>query len=256
MGGVGLDRVAAAVDLVLPRSCGACGVPSDESVCDRCLSRLVAGLFIGGPAWVRPDPAPAAMMPVVVAGPYAGVLGRLLRAYKDGERRDLRLLLAALLSRVLTSVVMTAPLAGAAPVVVPMPSSARAVRMRGDDPVADLVRVAAVDAGLPVSPVLRLTGRPADQAGLTAGGRAANVRGAMQVAPERRWDARRGPWRALLCDDVVTTGSTLVEGARAIRASGGEVVCAAALAATPRAPPTRPETDEIPLPGKRPGEKV
>ena len=50
MGGVGLDRVAAAVDLVLPRSCGACGVPSDESVCDRCLSRLVAGLFIGGPA--------------------------------------------------------------------------------------------------------------------------------------------------------------------------------------------------------------
>jgi predicted amidophosphoribosyltransferase len=40
--------------------------------------------------------------------------------------------------------------------------------------------------------------------------------------------------RFLLLDDVVTTGSTLVEAARALRSAGAEVVGCVTLAYTPR----------------------
>ncbi|RSN55575.1 phosphoribosyltransferase family protein, partial [Actinomadura sp. WAC 06369] len=86
---------------------------------------------------------------------------------------------------------------------------------------AEGMAVTAVDA-------LRLRRRVADQAGLTAARRAANLRGAIEV---RAPVAGR---RVVLVDDVVTTGASLSEAARALRAAGAEVVGAATVAMTPR----------------------
>ena len=66
-----------------------------------------------------------------------------------------------------------------------------------------------------------------DQAGLTSGQRARNLQGALRAVPA-------APCRVLLVDDVVTTGATLVEAARALVAQGHQVVGAAVLGATSR----------------------
>jgi predicted amidophosphoribosyltransferase len=70
--------------------------------------------------------------------------------------------------------------------------------------------------------------RVADQAGLTATARSANLTGALRA----RLDLRGV--RVIVVDDVVTTGATLTEAARALRAAGAEVPAAAVIAATER----------------------
>jgi predicted amidophosphoribosyltransferase len=70
----------------------------------------------------------------------------------------------------------------------------------------------------------------ADQAGLSAAQRDANVRGALCVPG--RLDL--GGTGVVLVDDVVTTGATLTEAARAVGAAGGRVLGGAVVAATRR----------------------
>ncbi|WP_165495110.1 ComF family protein [Actinomadura roseirufa] len=84
--------------------------------------------------------------------------------------------------------------------------------------------------GIDVSAVtgLRQRRRVADQAALTMAQRAANLAGALEAVPERVRDRR-----VVLADDVITTGASLAEAARALRSAGAEVVAAATVAATP-----------------------
>ena len=72
----------------------------------------------------------------------------------------------------------------------------------------------------------------ADQARLDRGARAANLAGAIEVS--RRWRQVVRGSTCVLVDDVVTTGATMAEATRALRAVGAGHVVAAAVAATPR----------------------
>jgi predicted amidophosphoribosyltransferase len=121
--------------------------------------------------------------------------------------------------------------------VVPVPSSPAAVRRRGDAPLELLTRAAVAQATprgcvLVVAPVLRLRRRVADQAGLNHSQRAGNLERAMQVRP--RWQGSVRGVACLLVDDVLTTGATLAEAARALREGGAGYVAAATVAATQR----------------------
>ena len=221
----------ALLDLALPSLCAACHEPSGP-VCVACDRDLRAGLF-ERPRRSMPDPVPIHLPPVTSRGPYAGVLRQLVSAYKDDERRDLRPLLAELLAESLAVAAAGRPV-----VVVPMPSSRAAVRRRGDDPVGDLVAAAAaqVPGVPPVLAVLRPLRRLADQATLGHHERAVNLAGAYAV---RAGGAAQLRGRmVVLVDDVVTTGATLAEASRVVRAKGGQVVGAATVAATQRR--TRP----------------
>lgn len=236
-----VDALRALTDLALPVGCAACGRP-DHLLCPACEADVAASLWPSGPRAVRPRPVPRGLPPVHSAGRYAGSLAAVVTAYKDDGRRDCTGLLGGLLAGSLDAAVVGCPEVvarwrrGDGPVlVVPVPSSAAARRRRGDAPLRALAE-RAVTGFDPTEAVLadalRARRRVADQAGLGARERAVNLEHAMAVRP--RWGAVVDGAACVVVDDVLTTGSTLVEAARALRAAGATVVVAATICATQR----------------------
>lgn len=223
--------LAAAGDLVLPRTCAGCG-RSGPVICRQCreeVSRLALPAL--GP--VSPHPEPAGWPGCTGTLRYEGLTARLARAFKDGDRRDL----ADPLGRLLADAVRRA-LAGAPPeevLLVPVPSSPAAIRRRGDQPTLLLARRAAreLGPGVDVRAALRMARGTADQAGLDRAGRLANLSGAMTA---RRSVSVRGRW-CVLVDDVLTSGATLTEGRRALLAAGADRVDLAVAMVTARRTP-------------------
>jgi predicted amidophosphoribosyltransferase len=179
-----------------------------------------------------------------------------IRAWKDGGRRDLEAGLSQLLAEVIICALdwqpRQSPTPGAgsplrpsedAVLVVPVPSSRRAQRLRGDRPLDRVASRAIAGARTstqrvvgPVQP-LRHRRRVADQAGLGAVSRHANLTGSMEVPAA--WRAVVRGRRCLVLDDVITSGSTLSEAARALLDAGALDVRAAVIASTPRRPRDR-----------------
>ncbi|MEV0198239.1 phosphoribosyltransferase family protein [Nonomuraea sp. NPDC050691] len=247
--------LTAVLDVLLPRPCVGCGT-AGAPLCDACLAPLAA------PASRTPVPRPAGLPACWSAAWYEGPLRRAVIAYKERAQIGLAVPLATLLAfTVVSALAAGRPLAGPF-AIVPVPSARRALRSRGHDPMGVLAE-RAVHAlrrlGHPAVLCRALTParRVADQAGLSAAERAANLAGSLRVAapPGRPLTAPSGPrphgmvsalhdhgsdkFRTLgtpvvLVDDLVTTGATLAEAARALREWGADVVCAATVAATRR----------------------
>ncbi|MEU7044501.1 ComF family protein [Streptomyces varsoviensis] len=123
-------------------------------------------------------------------------------------------------------------------VLVPVPSARCAVAARGHDPSRRIAQAAARElrrAGWPaaVCAVLRQRRPVADQTGLGARQRLANLAGALEVAAGGERALTAGP--VLLVDDLMTTGASLVEAVRAVAAAGGRVAGAAVVAVPRRA---------------------
>jgi predicted amidophosphoribosyltransferase len=160
-------------------------------------------------------------------------------AWKDGGRADLTAVLTPLVRDVLASAVAGSEVhrravAHGSPVaLVPAPSARSSTRHRGEHRVRSLVVAAARDAGpLRVVDGLELARKVADQAGLGAVARGRNLAGAVRVRRERACEVAAVP--CVVVDDVVTTGATLTECARALRAAGSGPVVAVTVAATSR----------------------
>ena len=229
--------------MALPSTCGGCGAPG-PTWCGSCTHETGHATLPGGPRLVFPTPCPVGHPPTWASTSYDGAVRAAVVAFKDGDRRDLAAVLAPILSHAIVAALArdaclrAVLVSGNGPVfVVPVPSSPPAVRRRGDAPLELLTRtalreVALSERELVVSPALALRRRVADQAGLDRGQRATNLERAMQVQP--RWRPNIRGVTCLLVDDVLTTGATLAEAARALRAGGAQHVAAATVAATRR----------------------
>lgn len=210
--------------LVAPVACVGCARPGVD-LCPGCGAGLTAAA-----RWTRPVPCPRGMPRVATVAAYEGAVRAAVIALKEDGRTGLRAPMAAALTAAVGLVLLEA----ADPCrvrLVPVPSSPQALRARDTDAVEDLagtasrlLRAAGVDARVDL--VLRPVRRRADQAGLSSAARAANLAGSLRALPCEV--------PVVVVDDVVTTGATLVESARALAAAGVPVLGAATVAATAR----------------------
>ncbi|TFD48995.1 ComF family protein [Cryobacterium frigoriphilum] len=209
--------------VLAPTQCSGCGAP-DRALCAAC--RLSLG--------ARPHTCCRGDQTVWAALDYSGVVRRVLGNFKDGGRTDAAAALAVPLRQAIAAALAGLDVASraqpAADVhLVTIPSAAAAFRARGYHPVELLLR----HAGLVATPVLDLALTTTDQVGLGREERARNKTGSLR--------ARYGlaNFRCLIVDDILTTGATVLEARRAVRAAGGEVLGVATLAETRRRYPTR-----------------
>ncbi|MFI5807830.1 ComF family protein [Streptomyces sp. NPDC051561] len=239
--------------LVLPVACGGCGrgrVP--EGVCGECAEEL----YGGGAGRVRPDPEPGGLPVVHAAARYEDATRAVLLAHKErgalGLARPLGVALAGAVRGVVAEVggacggvvgvtggvvgggggvaySWGVGVGGAAVnamrelVLVPVPSARRSVGARGHDAARRIAFAAAGElrrGGIAarVAPVLRQRRPVGDQAGLGARERPANLSGALDLVAGGHRLLAGG--RTVLVDDLMTTGASLTEAARAIGAAG------------------------------------
>ncbi len=223
---------AGLLDLLVPNACAGCSALVGGPCCPGCRAALPSTLLDRAVALED-----GLVLPVSAAGVYGGGLRRLLLAYKERGRADLVEVLAPLQARAVLGV-----LVGHVPpgrvhevVLVPIPSRPRSRRARGADIGLALAHAASRRLrarGWPVRVARQLRHRraSADQVGLGRADRARNLRGSLVARPP---SSRTGP--VVLVDDILTTGATLREAARAARRAGCDVAGGAVLAATGRA---------------------
>jgi predicted amidophosphoribosyltransferase len=227
MGAVTRTVVRALLSMLVPPLCCACREPefSGQPLCPRCRPRLVA---LGEHRCARCGSPAAAPVP-----DCRECHGRALafeRAWSPFAYETVaRTVVAALKSNgaLALAAVMADELAARAPpallsgTLVPVPAHGRRRRRHGFNQAATIARALALRTRLPVSDVLVSAAPRPPQVGLERRARLVNAHGSVRL---RRGE--RAPRRALLVDDVYTTGATLDACARALLGSGSDSVTA------------------------------
>jgi ComF family protein len=218
--------------MLVPPLCWGCGgvARRREPLCGGC-RRLLRRL--------APDPVLLCGVPVWAPVAYSGPARDLVRALKfrgatavaDAMAAQIaanappELLAAAGAGATPTGAAGGLPDAARRPVLVPVPLHPRRLRRRGYNQAALIADALARRADLEVADCLARTGSTATQVGRGRAERRAGPAGSF----ERRAPV---PGRALLVDDVATTGATLGACAAALRVAGSVEVAALVFART------------------------
>jgi competence protein ComFC len=150
---------------------------------------------------------------------YTGIVRELLYHYKFKARRSLGFLFAELLGEYLNAEKRGVP-------VIPVPSRPANVRKRGLDHMKHLARILSADHGVRVLDCLARRGG-SSQKELGKKERFRNIRGTIRVGGG--FDPQTIT-RAVLLDDIFTTGATVSECARVLKSRGLREVSVVTLA--------------------------
>lgn len=234
------DVGRAIADTLFPRTCPLCDglLTVDEDVwCSACaleLGELVAAFHCPtcgartGP-YTTPDQRCLrcrgqkwTVTWLVRVGPYEEPLRRLILGYKFRGRHRVDRVLA----RMLADALRGRGGVEAIDAFVPIPTRSRDPYGWAHHPVAQVAREVSRMLDRPSLPILRKRFGVRPQVGLTPPQRRENIRGAFRL----RIGARPAGATLCLIDDVATTGATLDEAGRVLRAAGAREVVAAVIA--------------------------
>jgi ComF family protein len=230
---------------LFPAPCLGCGSalggrPAPLLLCAPCASRLRRPPSSACPGCGRPLPEAGAAAPCAACRDRPPPWRELVAAFlylppMTGVVRALKFRGGEFLAPALAERLGARLGVGAADVVTAVPLPWTRLLARGYNQAEAVARPLAAALGLPYRRLLgrRLRRR---QTGLARGERARNARGAFRPRGQRLEGAR-----VLLVDDVLTTGATMADAARALREAGAGTVIAAVVARTPRADWGEPE---------------
>lgn len=201
------------LDLLLPTKCALCG-RLGAPICQGCVPNLPHDsrkVLRGG-------------LTGLVAADFGPIEQKLIHAFKEEGQTALSKYLAQPLASLLQEI--SKGYDGA--LLVPVPSSRQNYKKRGYRPTVILARELNRLAKRPctLSNTLYFSRQVADQSTLDSSGRKANLAAAMHSKPL----SSEPP--VILFDDVITTGSTILEAARATTVAGGKVIGFLAFAET------------------------
>jgi predicted amidophosphoribosyltransferase len=202
-----MRSVSALQELIFPIRCLGCSALG-LSICSTCRSSWHPHLF-------RTLSRTSPTFPIYSAIEYSPIAGRILLAAKEhGLVQADELILKALkksLHRCLQDY--------GTGMLIPIPSRKSIERLRGRQFIAEISAQLSGQTQLPTHLNLTHIRKVRDQSSLDAKGRIKNISGSMKAL-------KYLSGKAFLIDDLVTTGATLDEAARALREKGIEVAAA------------------------------
>jgi ComF family protein len=230
-----LEKAASVLlNVLYPARCPACGDPSDSfatsPICRECWSDITP--YDGPKCRICAEPFTSELAelcgtcmstdPVVKAtvcyGIYDEALRESIHRFKFSSQKRLARPLAGLLSTLELPDV---------DLMVPVPTSPRGLRERGFSHTLLLSRSLSKERDIPVvTGLLYKKKETPPQVGLSRAERLTNLRGAFSTKRKLKGE------RVLIVDDVITTGATIRECAKAMRKAGAGDIHATALART------------------------
>lgn len=211
---------------VVPVQCPGCGM-RDVRWCEECEAPWWEAPLRSESAAPRLDVPGQPQLPVWAIASLAGTNHGMVSAWKDAGRRDLDAFFARAARRGAQEI---ASAIGAQVAVVPVPARRRSTRRRGIDLPTLLAESAAAglrDAGVDARVARMLTIGSGEQRGTSARERWRQA-SSIRVVPHGDEFGR-----ALLVDDVMTTGATIASATRALEVTSLTVGAAFCLAAAP-----------------------
>lgn len=197
-------------ELIFPQRCLGCGVLG-ASLCLRCRVE-----------WnPRARPIHFENLTVVASVEYSQVAQKVILAAKESRIKSADLIVRDAILYSYFQAIDILHIHSDAISLVPIPSQVAAIRKRGRDLNSQIASEIAEKVGVKFLPILRHRRKVRDQSTLNKVERWNNLNGSLVVDIS---DGARPPARVLLIDDLVTTGATLNEAARALRYAGFEVI--------------------------------